>query len=322
MPLTGKSTYSSFLKLKEWKDQRDVVHALRKNGHEVMLFGLYDDVLPLIEFARAAKPDLVFNLCESFKQCRDYEPNLIAIFELLGIKYTGASFESLQLCKDKGLTKKILSYHKLGVPKFQIFRQGEPIAFDSEMLFPCIVKPLSMEASEGIAGSSKVSTADECVERIQFLWRKLTAEVIVEEFIDGRELYVGILGNAELEVFPPRELFIKNKDRGTPTFLTYKGKWDKNYRKKWGIDSGRAEHIDPKVSEHIAAISVEIYRALRLRGYARLDLRLREPGAVYFLEANPNPAIGRTDDFAQGAKHQGLAYDELVERIVRLAMVA
>jgi D-alanine-D-alanine ligase len=286
------------------------------------LFGLFDDVLPLIEFSKATRPDLVFNLCESFNSCRELEPNLIAVFELLGIKYTGASSEALQLCKDKGMTKKILTYHKLAVPRFQSFQKGTPIELDTDLVFPCIVKPLAMEASEGIAMNSKVATADECIERIEFLWRKFTPQVIVEEFIFGRELYVGILGNRELEVFPPQELFIKSKKKGTPTFLTYKGKWDKKYRKRWGIDSATAEFIEPTVLAEISRVSTEIYQILRLRGYARLDLRLRENGTVVFLEANPNPSISKTDDFAQGAQQVGLVYEDLVERITRLALAS
>ena len=299
-----------------------MVQALRSNGHSVSLFGLHDDVLPLIEFSRHLRPDLVFNLCESFNDCRELEPNLIAVFELLGIRYTGATSESLQLCKDKGMTKKILAYHKLAVPKFQSFQKGSPIRLDPELIFPCIVKPLAMEASEGISNNSKVATPEECIARIKMLWRKTTSSVIVEEFIFGRELYVGILGNKELAVFPPQELFIKSKGRGTPTFLTYKGKWDKAYRKRWGIDSSRADFIEPQTLAEISRISAEIYQILRLRGYARLDLRLRADGTVVFLEANPNPSISKGDDFAQGARQVGVQYDVLVERITRLALAS
>jgi D-alanine-D-alanine ligase len=291
-------------------------------GHKVSLFGLFDDVLPLIDCARELSPDLVFNLCESFQDCRELEPNLIAMIELLGIRYTGAGADSLSLCKDKAMTKKLLAYHKLPVPRFQTFERGDRVKIDAELRFPCIVKPLAMEASEGIAIGSKVATPAECAERVRYLLKKVTPGVIVEEFIDGRELYVGMLGNKNPEIFPPQELFIKSKEKGAPSFLTYKGKWDKVYRKRWRIDSAKAAYISPDVMAQISETASQIFRILRLRGYARIDLRLRDDGSIVFLEANPNPSIARSDDFAQGAAQLGIDYDELIDRIARLGLAA
>ncbi len=321
-PPNGRD-YRSFMKGAEWKDERDVVRTLLKLGHKVQTFGIHDDVAPLVEYIQRERPDVVFNLCESFNTDRKHEPNLTGLLELLQVPYTGAPPESLSLCKDKGLTKKLLTFHDVRVPRFVVSFKSRPARkIPADFSFPAIVKPLSLESSEGIARASIVHDADECLDRLRFLHDSLECDAIAEEFIDGRELYVGVLGNERLTVLPPTELFFKQLPERTPRILTYKAKWDETYRKKYGIDSAAARKIPKQTLEQINDAVKTTYRLLKLKGYARVDLRLDANDVAVVLEVNPNPSIKRTDDFAWAAKQAGIEYDELIEKIVSLALAS
>lgn len=305
----------------EWRDERDVMRALRRLGHEVAAFGVFDDVQPLIDHIRQTKPDVVFNQCESFSGDRAQEANLPALLEMLGVPYTGARPEALSLCKDKGLTKKILTYHDVRVPEFHVSHRQRPIKrLPSACRFPAIIKPLGLDSSEGISQSSLVKTEEEGLARVRFIHDKLESDAIIEEYIDGRELYVGVFGNDRLTVLPPQELYFKQLPEGAPRVLTYKAKWDEKYREKYGIDSDPARPIAPKTLARINDTCKQVYRLFKITGYARVDLRLGGEEDVVFLEVNPNPSIKKRDDFAWAAKQAGIPYDELLGRILNLAL--
>lgn len=313
--------WTEFMVGDEWKDERDVMRTLVRAGHHASAFGVFDEVEPLIEHIRRTKPDVVFNLCESFSGDRAQEPNLPALLEMLGVPYTGARPEALALCKDKGLTKKILTYHDVRVPAFAISDLKRPAKRLPEgMCYPAIVKPLGRDASEGIAQSSVVTSEEEGLARIKFIHEKLKTDAIAEEYIDGRELYVGVFGNDRLTVLPPQELFFRGLKDGAPRVLTYKAKWDEAYRKRHGIDSDPAKKIAAKTLTQINDTCRQVYRLFKITGYARIDLRVGAGDDVVFLEVNPNPSIKRADDFAGAAKQAGIGYDELLNRLLNLAL--
>lgn len=312
--------YDEYWKTADWKVESAVRKSLLSAGHEVIPLGIFNDVRPLIDQIQESKPDLIFNLSEAFNGKRDHEADLVSLLELLGIPYTGSGPTGLRLCKDKGLTKEILGYHRLHIPRFIVARRSYPVRSLSRFQFPAFIKPLKLEASEGISQLSFASNESEALERVRYVHERLGVDAIVEEYIDGRELYVGILGNEKLTVFPPRELFFREVPEGEPKIATFRAKWDNDYRKKWGIASGPAAHLPAAVSEKLEEICKKIYRILKIRGYGRIDLRVKETGEIYFIEANPNPSIGKDEDFALSAAKFGLPYDELVAKIVSLSL--
>ncbi|OFZ22307.1 MAG: hypothetical protein A2X94_02340 [Bdellovibrionales bacterium GWB1_55_8] len=316
-----REEYDQYLKTDDWRNEAHVMKVLRGLGHEVELLGIHDDIEVLFSTVRENRPDLVFNLSEAFNKDRKFEPHIASVLELLQLPYTGAGPEALRICKDKGLTKKILSYHRVQVPKFVVARKSHPLRSLRGFTFPAFIKPLCLEASEGIAQLSFADNEKDTLERVRFINERLEVDAIVEEYIDGRELYVGVMGNERLTAFPPRELFFRQVPEGEPKFATFKAKWNDEYRKKWGINSGSAGPLDSALSEKITETSKKIYRLLQLKGYGRIDLRLRPNGDVVFIEANPNPSIATDDDFPKSAEKAGVPYPELLTKMINLAGV-
>lgn len=314
-----REDYADYLKTEDWKNEAHIIHTLEKLGHEVLPLGIHDSIEPLLELLPTLKPDLVFNLSEAFRADRRFEPHLAALLELLDLRYTGSGPSALHLCKDKGLTKKLLSYHHIRAPKFIVSERSRPLRSLGGFTFPAFIKPLLLEASEGISQVSFAENEKDALERVRFIHDRLETDAIVEEYIEGRELYVGVLGNDRLTVLPPRELFFKEVPEGEPKFATFRAKWDESYRKRWGIDSGPARQIPPEVWDRISEACKKVYRVLQLRGYGRIDLRLKPTGEFYFIEANPNPSIAKDDDFAQAALKGGIDYPSLVSKILSLA---
>lgn len=314
--------FSEWLKTEEWEAERHVIKALKSLGHEVKIFGVYKDILPLVHEIQKEKPDLVFNMCEAINDNRDLEPQIVGMLELLGVRYSGAGSWPLRLCKDKGLTKKILTYHKIGVPRFVISRKSNPLRSLKRFHYPAFIKPLGREASEGISQMSLAENEKDCLERVQFLHEKLNEDVIIEEFIDGREVYVGVMGLERLTALPPRELIFKELPEGEPKIFTYRAKWDQAYRKKWGVTTTFMKGSDEALLKKVIETSKKIYRLMEIKSYARIDLRITEAGQIYFLEANPNPSIASSDDFALAAKKAELSYEDLIERILQMAFTA
>src|SRR5258707_11890598 len=237
-----------------------------------------------------------------------------------GLDFTGWGSTGLTLCKDKGISKKILHYHGIHVPHFVVIPRGKRIARPKQLKFPILVKPVKEEASYGISQASFVDTDEPFRERVNFIHEKYNSDAIAEEYIDGRELYVSLIGNIRLTVLPIRELVFREVPPNEPKIATFKAKWDEEYRKRWGLENRFAENLDAQLVNQIEETCKRIYRLLTIDGYARIDLRLAPDNKVYFIEANPNPILASDEDFALAAGKGGLPYPQLVDRIVRQGM--
>jgi D-alanine-D-alanine ligase len=296
--------------------EADVLCSLRRLGHDVDTLAIYDNVLSVIEKVAAFQPDIVFNLCMTMHDDRSHEPNVPALLDLLRVRYTGARPESIMLCKDKALAKKILHYHHVRVARFEVSPRRRPLRKLTRFVYPAFVKPLGKEASEGISQQSFARDEAEALDRARFIHESLECDALIEEYIVGRELYVGILGRKRLIALPPRELFFGQVPDDVPKFATVKAKWDDAYRKKWGIRNGPAAPFADGIAEQIAKVARTSCRALKVSGFARLDMRLTEAGEVVVMEANPNPSLAMEDDYAKAAQMIGIEYDALVQKIL------
>lgn len=313
--------YVDYWNTPDWKTEKDVRNALIKLGHEVIPFGIYNDIEAFIKLVKDQKPDLVFNMSEAFSGQRNFEPNMTALMQMVGVPFTGAGPMSLQLCKDKGLTKVILNYHQIRTPKFLVAKKSRPLKAIKDFSFPAFVKPLQLESSEGISQDSYVENEKDALARVKFIHERLGVDAIIEEFVDGREVYVSILGNEKLSVFPPRELFFRQVPEDEPKFATFQSKWNQEYRKKWGIDSGWAAEMSEATKKRLFDICKKIYRLLGIQGFGRIDFRIKDE-EIYFIEANPNPSIAKKEDYALSAGKAGVEYEELIAKIVSLSLSA
>jgi len=302
-----------------WSTENDVYRALKHNFYDVRLLGLFDDIRPLIEEIKEYKPDVVFNLTEVFRQKSQLDKNVAWVLEMLGVPFTGASPASLLICNNKALSKKILSFHKIKVPNFQVFMRGKKVWLPRKLKLPLIIKPLCEEASRGISLSSVVDSPGSFIERIQFIHESMKTDAIAEEYIDGRELYVSILGSKRTEVLPFREMKFGQFPDDEPRIATYKAKWDFDYREKWGIKNVFAGKLAEGWEKKIKDTCRRAYKALNMECYARFDIRVSSTGEVYILEANANPSLDRYDELAQSAEKKGIDYNNLIRRIVDMA---
>jgi D-alanine-D-alanine ligase len=274
-----------------WKTEYDVVTALRRLGHEVRPLGLADELAPLRLAITEWKPHVVFNLLEEFHGLTEFDQHVVSYLELLQTPYTGSNPRGLVLARDKALSKKLLVYHRILVPAFAVFPRGRKIRLPKDLSFPLIVKCLREEASRGIAQASIVDNEEKLRERVGFIHESMESDAIVEQFIKGRELYVGVIGNKRLEVFPTWELVFENLPPGSAAIATARIKHNPEYQEKWGIYQQPAVDLPLSLLTHIVRTTKRIYRILQLDGYARIDYRLGSTGELYFLEANPNPEI-------------------------------
>jgi D-alanine-D-alanine ligase len=321
-PTTLDQDLSAELKTDDWKTEANVLEALRSLGHTVEHLAIFDDLDLLRQKAQSFEPDLIFNLADQFKNNRAFDQNIVSFLELQGLPFTGCGSTGLMLCKHKGISKKILGYHRIHVPYFATIARGKRIGRPPRLKFPVVVKPLKEEASLGISQASFVETDEQFKERVQFIHDKFDSDVIAEEYIEGRELYVSVIGNHRLDVFPIRELVFKEVPPDEPKMATYRAKWDEEYRKRWGLQNQFAEGLDPALVKNIEQVCKRIYHLLTIDGYARLDLRVTANNEVYFIEANPNPILAADEDFAQSAMKASLTYPQLMERIVRTGLNA
>ena len=319
-PTTLDQDLTALLKTEDWKTQANVLAALAELGHTVEHLAIFDNLDLLRQKFLTFAPDLIFNLADQFKNNRAFDQNIVSFLELHDVPFTGCGSTGLTLCKHKGISKKILSYHRIRVPEFTVIARGKPGTRPKRLKFPIIVKPLKEEASYGIAQASFVETDEQFKERVQFIHNNYDNDVIAEEYIAGRELYVSVLGNHRLEVFPIRELVFKEVPPDEPRIATYNAKWDEAYRKRWGLQNQFAEALDPALAKDIVQTCKRIYRLLTIDGYARVDLRVTPADEIYFIEANPNPILAADEDFAQSALKAGLAYPQLIERIIRTGL--
>ena len=309
-------------KFAKYRTEHDVKQALKRLGHDVQVIGMYDDLGPVRKTIEEWKPHIAFNLLEDFAGNSALDHYVVSYLETLNTPYTGCNPRGLLLGRDKALSKKLLSYHHIKVPDFIELAPGKKIGRLRRLPFPMIVKSAIEEGSVGIAQASYVENEQQLRERVALLHEKTKGTVIAEQYIDGRELYVSVMGNARLEVLPIRELVFDKVAEGVPRMATYKVKWDDDYRARWGIEYQFARNLPNGTADRIIRLCKRAYRVLELTGYARFDLRLNPAGELYILEANPNPAIATDDEFAQSASKGGVAYDELIQRILTLGRSA
>jgi D-alanine-D-alanine ligase len=301
-----------------WRTEYDVISTLRAVGHEVQALGVHDDLGDIRRLAADWKPHIAFNLLEGFDDVTIFDQNVVSHLELLKLSYTGCNPRGLLLARDKSLSKKLLAYHRIAVPEFEVFRSGRPIRRPKRLTFPLIVKSLTQEASIGISQASVVDTDEKLKERVTFIHESIGTAAIAEQYIEGRELYVGILGNQMLQALPVWELFFTNMPADARRIATDRVKWSVKYQKKYGIDSGAARDLGEDKCNEIQHVCKRAYRALELSGYARIDLRMDEQGNIWVLEANPNPQIARGEDFAASAEKAGISYETVLQRILSL----
>jgi D-alanine-D-alanine ligase len=299
-----------------------IAHALRERGHEVRLLGVRDDLEYLVRDLGEWKPDLVFNGAEAFRGDESLEYLLPGLLEAEGYRYTGAPPLALQVTRNKAISKKVLAYFGIPVPSFVSYRLREQVDRTPPLTFPLIVKPLQADASTGIAQASVVQDVSALAERVSFIHERFAQGAIAEEFVDGRELYVSIIGNDEtLEILPVTEMvFDKRKTRPEQRIASQLAKWDESYRERKGIRNVMARPLARAVRDRIVETCRTAYRALWLRDYARLDLRLSGDGRIWVLEANANPFISYGHDMANAAAKAGMDYCGFIQRIVDAAI--
>lgn len=300
-----------------WRMEYDVLQTLRgKLGHDVHELGVKDDLAGIRKANDEFAPHIAFNLLESFHEIGTFDQNVVSYLELLRLPYTGCNPRGMLLARDKALSKKLLQYHRIAVPEFVVVRRGRRPKLTKRLAFPVIVKSLTQEASIGISQASVVDDETRLRERVQFIHDSIGTDAIVEEYIDGRELYCGIIGNHRLQAFPVWEMVFDKMPESQHRIATERVKWNAKYQEKMGIMTGWADDLDEGLQAEIQHISKRAYRVLELSGYGRIDLRLDRSGRVHVLEANPNPQIARGEDFARSADMVDLTYPKLLQRIL------
>lgn len=302
----------------EWKTEFDVISTLREMGHDVEVIGVSDDLNPIRKAILNRKPDVAFNLLEEFHGVVTYDHAIVSYLELMRQSYTGCNPRGLILSKDKALSKKILSFHRLPSPRFAVFPVGRKVKRPKRLTFPIFVKSVSEDASLGISQASIVYDDAALADRVQFIHEHTQADALAEEYIEGREFYVGIIGNERLQSFPIWELLFTKNTSGTANIATRKVKWDREYQEKFGIETTMAQGLTETQQLSIAKMCKRVYRALDLSGYARMDLRMTDDGRLYILEANPNPNLAYGEDFAESADKAGVTYEDLLQKILNL----
>lgn len=306
-----------------------VQEALRRNGHEVSHLEIATDVAEVVRALQEAQPELVFNLTEGFGGKSALDSNVAGLLNLLGLRYTGSSPSGLMVAGDKSLTKKVLGFHGVPTPDFATVYRGA-LDHADDLHFPLIVKPPQEDASIGVTTKSVVRDLKELLGRIDELQSVYRSPVLVERFIEGREFYVGVLGNAHAEALPVIELDFTGFPPGLPRVASFEAKWGETQD---GSSEGRPEDnaefagtksvfptdLDPELAKRMQKVAIDAFEALRLRDYARIDLRVTDTGEIFVIEVNPNCYLEKSGEFARAAEKAGIEHDQLIGRIVELA---
>ena len=300
----------------------NVYSTLRNLGHDVRVLGVLDRLAELREAVKEWQPHVAFNLLQEFSGITSYDPYVVAYLEMIRQRYTGCNPRGMMLSRDKVLTKQLLAWHRIATPSFHLFPYGtsfrEPRK--GKLEFPLFVKSATEDASVGISQASIVEDMSKLRERVEFIHDNVQSDALAEEYIDGRELYIGVLGNTRLTTLPVWEIHFGTLTDMQAGIATRKVKWDRKYQEKHGIKTGPAEGLSKAEVDRLSHLAKRIYRALHMCGYARLDLRMRKDGKVFLLEANANPDLTYGEDFAESAESVGIGYDKLVARIVNLGL--
>jgi D-alanine-D-alanine ligase len=303
----------------EWRMEWDVVTTLRRRGHDLLVIGVHDDLTPVRQAIDDFKPSIVFNLMEAFADIGVFDQNVVSYLELLRVPYTGCNPRGLTLSRDKALARKLLAYHRIPSPDFTVVPLNRKPVLSKKLRYPMIVKSLTYESSIGISQASVVANEEQLVKRVKYIHDTILTPAIVEQFIDGRELYVGVVGNHRLRVFPVWEMSFAKMPDSSWRIATERVKWSVKYQKRHGIDTAEAQ-LPNGLAPRIQHLAKRTYRALDLSGYARIDFRMDASGKAYVIEANANPQLAQAEDFAQSAHRVKVPYDLLLERIMALGI--
>ena len=304
----------------EWKTEFDVTSTLVDMGHDLHVLGLKDDLGLIRQAVDQFKPHIAFNLMEAFHEVGAFDMNVVSYLELLRLPYTGCNPRGMVLSRDKALSKKLMAYHRIPVPEFAVFRRGFAIKRPRRLKFPVIVKSLTQEASIGISQASVVEDDTKLRERVQFVHESVATDAIAERFIEGRELYVGIIGNERLRVFPVWEMKFSKMPEGVHRIATDRVKWSVKYQDKHGIKTSEAKELPDGMAEAIQRLAKRVYRTLEMSGYARMDIRMDGNEKTHVLEANANPQLAFGEDFAESAERAGIPYADLLQRILNVGL--
>ena len=314
-PLNGQDVVGA-----EWKTEYDVVSTLRKLGHDVKPLGVKSDLGVLRSAVEDWKPHIAFNLLEEFDGVAVYDQNVVSYLELLHVPYTGCNPRGLMLARDKALSKKLFSFHRIPFPDFMVVPQGRTAKRPKGLSFPLIVKSVTEEASHGISQASIVQDDVKLKERVEFIHANIGTGALIERYIEGREFYVGVMGNGHVHVLPVWELIMDKLPDDARRIATERVKWSRAYQDKYGIRSEEARNLSEGKAEEIQHLAKRVYRALGLSGYARIDVRMDAAGSVYVLEANPNPQISHDEDFSDSAEKDGYPYKDLLQELLNIGL--
>ena len=299
-----------------FKTEFDVTATLREMGHTVWPLGVGSDLSVIRSAVDELKPDIAFNLLEEFDGIGVFDAHVVSYLEMIKLPYTGCNPRGLMIAHNKATAKMIARYHRISVPRFDVVPIGKTLRRRRTLKFPVIVKSLTEEGSVGISQASVVHDLEKLHERVAFVHRTIGTDAIVEQYIDGRELYVGVMGNQRLSTLPIWELDFARLRSDAPRIATGRIKWDYKYQEQIGLDSAAATDLPAGMERKIPHLCKRVFRALGLSGYARIDLRLTDEGRVYLLEANPNPQLAYGEDFAESAEYADITYETLLQRIL------
>jgi D-alanine-D-alanine ligase len=298
-------------------DREEIFQALTKLGHEPSYHLLDGKNQSLLALAKSGA-DLIFNLTESYAGDDTMDKNIAAYLELLHVPYTGSGPQAHYLAQDKAIAKKIFDFHKIKTPNFATSYKGRT-DHSHDIVFPLIVKPVSEDGSIGIDRGSVVESVKELMERIHYIDEEFDSPALIEEYIEGREIYAAILGNDNPEVLPLIELDLSKLPKGTPRIATQDVKFDYETEAYKVTKSAPVEDLAEETTKKLQDTALAAYRALKLRDYGRIDMRLNKEGEVYVIEANPNPWLASAAEFTMAAKKAGYTYTDMIEKIVELA---
>lgn len=304
----------------DWRTEYDVITTLRAVGHEVRCLGVLDSLTELRAAITEWRPDIVFNLLEEFNGIVTYDQHVVAFLELMQQPYTGCNPRGLLLSRDKPLCKQLLAYHRIPTAQFAVLRKGIKFRVPPRLRYPLFVKSATEDASLGISQASVVGDPQQLRDRVAFIHEQIGTDALVEEYIDGREVYVGVLGNERVTRLPVWELSFGSLGEKQASIATRKVKWDRKYQQHHGIQRQAATDLDPTTIAVLDRLSRRLYKSLGLSGYARMDFRVRADGQVFVLEANANPCLAQAEDFAQSALSAGIGYQDLLARIVAFGL--
>lgn len=303
-----------------WTTEYDVLTHLEAMGHQIQPLGIYSDLSKIKNAIEEFKPHIVFNLLEEFDGEAVFDSNVVSYLELLRVPYTGCNPRGLMIARDKSLTKKVLMYHRIKTPRFAVFPKNRRTKVPKQLRYPLIVKCLDEDASLGLSKASIVYNEERLTERISYIHKKIGVDAIVEEFVEGREFYIGVMGNYRMELLPVWEVFYQKADKPEKEFYSRSAKWNEKYRQRKGIDSGKAK-ISPELEKKIQDVARKTYKALGLNGYARIDVRMDANEKVYVIEANPNPNIAMDDEFAESSyATKDWDYHKILQKILNLGL--